>query len=201
MKSLENASSKPTDEEIKFRQKVLGQIIEEARAREDIINENFLLMKMKSNGFPDYTRMKLYTDRFAIDSQNNYIRHFLPRYSRYQEDIANRLDWMEDQCMELFESDWMVEKHLYKQTKDGEFHSVVIEDQNKKAKLDCIKTLSKVVELKQKHCEGQNIQIAAVVVGKELTNKKKLIKDQQEEIKQLKIASTRSITDESEEKK
>ena len=201
MKSLQNASSKPTDEEIQFRQKILGQIIEEARARDDIINENFLLMKMKSNGFPDYTRMKLYTDRLAIDSQNNYIRHFLPRYSAFQENINNKLDQLYDEATELARGDYIIKKTIVRETKDGTFTTEIEEVGNKKLRLESVKIRAKILEIKQKHCEGQNVQIAAVVIGKELANKKKLIKDQQEEIKQLKIACTRSITDKSEEKK
>ena len=100
---------------------VLSQIIEEAKNRKDVIDENYLLYHMNLSGIENYTRSRLYQDRLRLDSDNNYIRHFLPRYSRYQEDIANSLDEMEQQCIELFNEDWIITRHIVRQTEDGEF--------------------------------------------------------------------------------
>jgi len=200
VKSLDNTSfKKSSDEEIEYRLNVLGQIIEEAKNRGDVINENYLLYHMNLRGIANYTRSRLYQDRLTLDSDNNYIRHFLPRYSRYQEDIANSLDEMEEQCIELFNEDWIITRHIVRQTKDGEFRTVITEDHNLRAKLECIKTRVKVVELKQKHCEGQNIQISAVIIGKELQQMKAKIQKLKEENEQL--TASGAITDESEKKK
>jgi len=204
MDSLDNESSrtdftKSTYVEIEARQLALGEIIEESKNRGVQIDETYLLNEMKQKGYLTYNRGKLYQDRLAIDSDNNYIRHFLPRYSRYQEDIANSLDEMEQQCIELFNEDWIITRHIVRQTKDGEFRTIITEDHNLRAKLECIKTIVKVVELKQKHCEGQNIQISAVIIGKELQQMKAKIQKLKEENEQL--TASGAITDESEKKK
>jgi len=48
------------------------------------------------------------------------------------------------------------------------------------------------MDLKQKHCEGQNIQISAVIVQKELAMKKAQLYKQNEEIKKLTVLATKS---------
>ena len=192
MKSYDlRSSEKATPKEIEQRVKILSGVIEEARNRDQQIDTNYLLYKMRMEGYQNYTRNILYKDRLTLDSDNNYIRHFLPRYSRVQEDIFNRLNWMEDQCLELFDSDWQMEKHITRDTKDGVMKTVIIEDQSKKGKLDAIKTLTKVMELKQKHCEGQNIQISAVIVQKEIATKKVQLIKLTEENKKLTVLATK----------
>ena len=122
MKSLGNSSfKKSTDEEIKYRQSILGQIIEEAKNRGDVINENYLLYHMNLGGIENYTRSRLYQDQLTFDSENNYIRHFLPRYSRFQEDIITELDAIKDEAVELGSMDWSIKKTITRETKDGEF--------------------------------------------------------------------------------
>lgn len=175
--SLQSASSRDdysqeSQERIKFRQNILGQIIEEGKIRGDIIDENYLLFEMRDKGIQNYTRSKLYQDRLVFDSQNTYIRDFLPRYSQVQADIFFRLEQMERECIELASEPYVVEKTIFRDTKDGKFKTTITEDHTKKFKLECIKACTKVLELKQKHCEGQNIQIASVIIQKELQTKK-----------------------------
>ncbi len=193
MKSYDlRSSEKATPKEIDQRIKILSGVIEEARNRDIQIDTNYLLYKMRMEGYQNYTRNILYKDRLVLDTDNNYIRHFLPRYSRVQEDIYNRLSWMEDQCMELYDSDWRNVKTIQRQTKeDGVLNTIVTEDHTKKGKLDTLRTLNKVMELKQKHCEGQNIQISAVIVQKEIATKKVQLIKLTEENKKLTVLATK----------
>ena len=178
-------------DELETRQKMLGKIIEEAKLRKDIVNSNYLLLHMYEYGYLNYTSRMLYDDRLALDQDNNYIRHFLPRYSRFQEEIVDSVNEMEEQCIELFYKDWTISKRIVKETKDGTFTTVITEDPNNKARLECIKTRAKVVELKQKHGEGQNIQISAVIVQKEIATKKAQLIKLTEENKKLTVLATK----------
>lgn len=174
-----------TPQQIEVRVALLGEILERAKIKKQIIDENYLLLQMRLAGYQNYTRNILYKDRLELDSNNNYLRNFLPRYSKMQEDIANSLDEMENQCIDLYNQDWTIEKHIVRETKDGDMQTDIIEDNNLKAKLECIKARSKVIELKQKHGDGQNIQISAVIIQKELRNKRLEIVKLQEENKIL----------------
>ncbi len=185
------SSVKATQQEIEVRTEVLSKVIETAKNNGVQIDTNYLLYHMRMEGYQTYTRNVLYKDRLALDSDNNYIRHFLPRYSRVQEDIFNSLDEMEKQCIELYNEDWTVVKVINRETKDGPMRTVITEDQSRKGKLECIKTRNKVLELKQKHCEGQNIQISAVIVQKEIATKKAQIIKKDEEIKKLTVLATK----------
>jgi len=202
MKSSDNPSSvKAVQSEIEYRQRILGDIIEEAKIRNDSINENYLLYHMRMKGFENYTRSKLYNDRLTLDSQNNYIRHFLPRYSQYQSDINDGLDVIREEAIALSSEEVVIRKIITRETKDGTFTTEIIETGNYQFKAELLKIRLKVAELKQKHAEGQNVQIAAVVIQKELADKKAMMQKLQEENKQLTIASTKSIPDESEKNK
>jgi len=186
-----NGNPKATQEQLDHRHEILGKIIEEAKLRKDIINSNYLLLHMYEYGFKNYTARMLYDDRLALDQDNNYIRHFLPRYSRFQEEILDSVNEMEEQCIELYHEDWTISKRIVKETKDGTFTTVITEDPNNKARLECIKTRTKVVELKQKHGEGQNIQISAVIVQKEIATKKAQLIKLTEENKKLIVLATK----------
>ena len=186
-----NGNPKATKDELEQRHTILGQIIEEAKIRKDIINSNYLLLHMYERGFLNYTSRMLYDDRLALDSDNNYIRHFLPRYSRFQEEILDSVNEMEEQCIELYHEDWTISKRIVRETKDGTFTTVITEDPNNKARLECIKTRAKVVELKQKHGDGQNIQISAVIVQKEIATKKAQLIKLTEENKKLTVLATK----------
>ena len=173
MKSSDNVSFvKATDEQKEYRIQVLEQIIEEAKTRRDVINENYLLYHMRLRGIQDYNRSKLYHDRLSLDTKNNYIRNFLPRYSKYQEDINDELDAIREEAIELSREKITVSKIHTKETKDGTFTTKIVESGSPKLKAELLKIRAKVAELKQKHSEGQNINIAAVIVQKELQDKK-----------------------------
>ena len=174
--SLKNRQSSSSD--ITFRQETLKQIIEEAKIRGDIINENYLLYQMTLREFPNYSRSKLYQDRLALDTQNNYIRDFLPNYSKYQEDINSELDSIREEAIELSKIPWVIKKTTSKKLQDGTtVHSVTQETGNQKYRTELLKIRAKVAELKQKHSEGQNINISAVIVQKELLQKKHEIEE------------------------
>ncbi len=190
--------TKSTYVEIEARQLALGEIIEEAKNRKQPIDENYLLYHMRLNGY-EYTRSKLHNDRLALDSDNNYIRHFLPRYSRFQEEIIEGLNEIESQCIELGSRDWRIVKTIKKQTKDGEFYTIITEESGYRPKAEFLKIRIKIIELKMKHADGQNIQIGAVIIQKEFKQMKKKIQNLTEEKEQRKISGT--ITDESEKKK
>ena len=123
-------------EEVSKRRMFLMKVIEDAKNRGDTINENYLLYHMKMEGYIDYNRSKLYNDRLELDSQNNYIRTFLPRYSRFQEDIINELDAIKDEATVLSERDWGIKRVIQKETKDGLMRTVIVEEDNYKPKAD-----------------------------------------------------------------
>ena len=169
--SLEKVGS--LSEQIEYRQKILQSVFDEARKRGDIINENYLLYHVKLKGILNYNRSKLYQDRLTLDSKNQYIRNFLPNYSKYQEDINNELDAIRDEAIALSEEDWIIKRTITREYKS-----------------ELLKIRAKVAELKQKHSEGQNINISAVIVSRELIAKKQEIeKLKQENV--IKIVKTR----------
>ena len=186
--SLEKVGS--LSEQIEFRQKILQSVLDEARKRGDTINENYLLYHVKLKGILNYNRSKLYQDRLSLDSKNQYIRNFLPNYSKYQEDINNELDAIRDEAIALSEEDWIIKRTVTRETKDGTFETTSEESGNQKYKSELLKIRAKVAELKQKHSEGQNINISAVIVSRELIAKKQEIeKLKQENV--IKIIKTR----------
>jgi hypothetical protein len=182
MESSDNSSFvKVTNEEKEYRVEVLSQIIEEAKMRNEIINENYLLYKMHLKGIQNYNRSKLYQDRLSLDSQNNYIRNFLPRYSKYQEDINNELDKIREECIALSREEIIITKTHIRETAEGTFTTEITERGSPKLKAELLKIRAKVAELKQKHSEGQNINISAVIVQRELAEKRMQIEKLQEE--------------------
>ena len=186
--SLEKVGS--LSEQIEYRQKILQSVFDEARKRGDTINENYLLYHVKLKGILNYNRSKLYQDRLTLDSKNQYIRNFLPNYSKYQEDINNELDAIRDEAIALSEEDWIIKRTVTRKTKDGTFVTSSEETGNQKYKSELLKIRAKVAELKQKHSEGQNINISAVIVSRELIAKKEEIeKLKQENV--IKIIKTR----------
>ena len=194
MLSSNNTSSrKSTNSEIKYRQKALGDIIEDAKKRNDIINENYLLYHMQMRGIEDYTRSKLYHDKLDLDLQNNYIRHFLPRYSRYQQEINDELDKIHDDAVALGQMDFKIVKTHRKQTKNGTFVTTIEENGNWKLKTESLRIRTKVAELKMKHGEGQNIQVGAYMLQKDLQKKKDEIARLAEENHDLKITNAKSL--------
>ena len=77
---------------------------------------------MRLRGIQDYNRSKLYHDRLSIDTKNNYIRNFLPRYSKYQEDINDELDSIRGGSNRAVQSRKItITKTHTKETKDGTF--------------------------------------------------------------------------------
>ena len=188
--SLEKVGS--LSEQIEYRQKILQSVFDDARKRGDIINENYLLYHVKLKGILNYNRSKLYQDRLTLDSKNQYIRNFLPNYSKYQEDINNELDAIRDEAIALSEEDWIIKRTVTRKTKDGTFETTSEETGNQKYKSELLKIRAKVAELKQKHSEGQNINISAVIVSRELIAKKQEIeKLKQENV--IKIIKTREV--------
>lgn len=188
MKSSGNSSLESREDsqsQITYRQNVLSQIIEHAKTKNDIINENYILYKMQLAGIKNYTRNKLYKDRLSLDSQNNYIRNFLPRYSKYQEDINNELDEIREECIALSREEIIITKTHIRETADGTFTTEITERGSPKLKAELLKIRAKVAELKQKHSEGQNINISAVIVQRELAEKRMQIEKLQEEKKFL----------------
>ena len=177
--SLEKVGS--LSEQIEYRQKILQSVFDEARKRGDIINENYLLYHVKLKGILNYNRSKLYQDRLTLDSKNQYIRNFLPNYSKYQEDINNELDAIRDEAIALSEEDWIIKRTITRETKDGTFETTSEESGNQKYKSELLKIRAKVAELKQKHSEGQNINISAVIVSRELIAKKQEIEKLKQE--------------------
>jgi hypothetical protein len=190
MESLEVALNirDDTPEQIEYRRQILGEILESAAKNNDIINENYLLYKMHLHGFQNYTRNKLYHDRLTLDSQNNYIRNFLPRYSKYQEDINRELDAIREECIALSREEIIITKLVTRETKDGTFRTRITEKGSPKLKAELLKIRAKVAELKQKHSEGQNINISAVIVQRELIAKKEEIEKLRNEGKILKLS-------------
>ena len=193
MKSLKNLSLEKVgslSEQIEYRLKILQSVLDDARKRGDIINENYLLYHVKLKGILNYNRSKLYYDRLTLDSKNQYIRNFLPNYSKYQEDINNELDAIRDEAIALSEEDWIITRTVTRKTKDGTFVTSSEETGNQKYKSELLKIRAKVAELKQKHSEGQNINISAVIVSRELiANKQEIEKLKQENV--IKIIKTR----------
>ena len=189
MESSDNTSFvKATNEEKEYRMGILSQIMESAAMNKDIINENYLLYKMNLAGIQNYTRNKLYQDRLFLDSQNNYIRNFLPRYSQYQENINAELDEVREECIALSMEKWMITKTITRETKDGTFITTIEETGNQKYKLELLKIRLKVAELKQKHSEGNNINISAVIVQREMAAKKEEIEKLRNENRILKLS-------------
>jgi len=175
-----------TNAEIDYRLKVLQDIFENAKKNGDIINENYFLYKMNLAGIKNYTRTKLYSDRLTLDSQNNYIRNFLQKYSQYQEDINNELDKIRDESIELSRMKVTITKTQTRETKDGTFVTETVETGSHKLKLELLKIRAKVAEFKQKHSEGNNINISAVIVSRQMEKDRADIKKLQEENRILK---------------
>ena len=69
--------------------------------------------------------------------------------------------------------------------------TVILEETNHKPIADFMKIRAKVIELKQKHGEGQNVQISAVIVQKELAIKKATIIKLNEDNKKLTVLATK----------
>ena len=99
--SLEKVGS--LSEQIEYRQKILQSVLDEARKRGDIINENYLLYHVKLKGILNYNRSKIYQDRLSLYSKNQYIRNFIPNYSKYQENNKNEIECIKDETICLQE--------------------------------------------------------------------------------------------------
>ena len=173
MESSLIVSSRTTGDELAQRQDMLGEVIEEAKNRGDSINENYLIYKMVMRGFQTYTRKMLYTDRLALDSQSTYLKNFIPRYSEYQHGINDMLDDIEEKAKALFEEKIIITKIVKKDLADGTHETTkTVESGNYKIKAEMLKVRTKVAELKQKHAEGHNINISAVLIQQEIIDTK-----------------------------
>ncbi|MCH7559774.1 MAG: hypothetical protein IIC67_00135 [Thaumarchaeota archaeon] len=187
MKSSDNVSFvKATNEEMEYRLSILTKVLEEGKNRNDIINENYLLYHMNLKGIQNYNRSKLYHDRLTLDSQNSYITNFIPKYSKYQEDINAELDTIREETIELSRMKVTITKTQTRETKDGTFVTETVETGSHKLKLELLKIRAKVTELKQKHAEGNNINISAAIIQREMIKTKNEIKKLRDENRVLK---------------
>lgn len=183
LRSSRNASP----QQIEVRVAVLGEIIERARIKKEIIDENYLLLHMRLAGYQNYTRNILYKDKLALDADNSYLRNFLPRYSKFQEEILDEINDLQQQAVELAGRDWGIKRTIVRETKDGKFETTITEEDNYRPKVEFMKIRAKVLEIKQKHGDGNNIQISAVIIQKELKNKREEIVKLQQENKILTV--------------
>lgn len=176
MQSLRPLKKQPTDLEIEKRQSVLADVILKIQTKNNVVVWQHILKEMKRSGYPEYTRMMLYTDRTALNSKNNYIRNFLPNYSAFQEEIAINLDWVINEAKRNYNKKWTQSIQTVRETKDGKFKIQTIKTELAGPKKMFLDVVLKAVDLQQQHAGGQNVQIAAVVIQKELQDKKKIIK-------------------------
>lgn len=181
------SSRNATPQQIEVRVAVLGEIIERARIKKEIIDENYLLLHMRLAGYQNYTRNILYKDKLDLDADNSYLRNFLPRYSKFQEEILDEINDLQNQAIELAGRNWGIKRTIVRETKDGTYETTITEEDNYRPKVEFMKIRAKVLEIKQKHGDGNNIQISAVIIQKELSNKRLEIAKLQQENKILTV--------------
>ena len=157
------------------RQKVLAEIIYQFKRKNKIVTGPELVSVMRKK-YPGYNRTNLYTDRTALNAKNTYIRDFLPNYSAYQQDISELLDWIVAESQRNYFKTWVSKKTTTKETKDGEFETVTESSEVAAPKKMFLEVMLKAIDLKQKHAQGQNVLIGAVVIQRELNNQKAQIK-------------------------
>lgn len=162
--------------EIEIRQQHLSEVIQKIQGKNNIVVWQHILKEMHRSGYPGYTRMNLYTDRTALNSKNSYIRNFLPNYSAFQQEIAENLDWVINEAKRNYNKKWTQTIQTQRETKDGKFKIQTIKTELAGPKKMFLDVVLKAVDLQQQHAGGQNVQIAAVVIQKELQDKKKIIK-------------------------
>lgn len=143
----------------------------------------------------DVSISTVYKDLVAISRENTWVRDLTEStYSAYQEDIHDKLDWIENEALELYGQNWSPQKNTMKKipTASGK-DKVIIKaektDVNHKAKATFLKIILEVQDLKIKHTNGKNIDISAAILGKKFDKAKTKLRNQEETAAQTTAAA------------
>jgi hypothetical protein len=150
-------------EDTQHRRQSLAKIVMDFRRQGKQITRYGLQPELKKVGF-DVSYSTVYRDLTVLNRANTYVRDLSEsNYSAYQEDIANSLDWVEQQARAEF-----LDNKTY-------FYLGII---------------MKVQDLKIKHTNGDNINISVALLGKKLDQmKSELQKYEMNKMDVLKLAS------------
>jgi Fe2+ or Zn2+ uptake regulation protein len=172
-------------EDVTMRRLEVQKIALQLKQKGKPVNRYSVYPLLKKKGFvTSYTTV--YRDINAISRENTWVRDLAEsNYSAYQEEISNRLQWIEDQAEKQYKKKWKTAKKSIKnqKTKEGALETTEqsITTENAQPKIGFLKIIKEVQELKMKHTNGENINISAALLGKKFNKIKTQYKTDKEE--------------------
>jgi len=150
-------------EDTKHRRQSLAKIVVDFKRHGKQITRYTLQPALKKAGF-GVSYSTVYRDLTLLNRENTYVRDLAEsNYSAYQEEIANSLDWVEQQARAEFLKN---KTYLY------------------------LGIIMKVQDLKIKHTSGENINVSVALLGKKFDQiQSELQKYETSKVDVLKLAS------------
>jgi hypothetical protein len=144
------------------------------------ISRNTVFSLIRAQGF-DVEEGTVYRDIVLINRENSWVRDLVEsNYSAMQEHISEMLDFIEKEALENYSKTWTMNRTVKKigTTSKGEFESEEETTTQEMAapKAQFLMLIGKVQELRMKHTHGDNINISAALLSRELQEAKESLK-------------------------
>lgn len=156
---------------IQARRNELRKIMLEAQHTGKPRTREELLKQLAEKGF-DIDFSTLYRDKIEINRTNTFIEDIAEsEYSPMQEDIYNKLLYVEEQALQLYNKDWKISRFVKRNLPDGSItESSIVHDD--KPKLQCLGLIKDVQILKRNALKGDPVNLSFVMLSKKLSNLK-----------------------------
>ncbi|MGC1709911.1 MAG: hypothetical protein WA799_08955 [Nitrosotalea sp.] len=161
-----------TNVEINNRRDALKKILERFRREGKTINRFTVQAPLRDAGY-DVEVGTIYRDLTAVNRENTWVRDLVEsNYSEYQQQIADSLAWIEKEAQEQYAKKWTLSKTTKKENHNGTSTESVVTQELAAPKASFLGIIAKVQELKMKHTHGDNINISAALLARELQDAK-----------------------------
>jgi hypothetical protein len=177
-------------EKIQARRNELTKIMLEYQQKGKIATRDQYLEELAKSGFC-IDIATLYRDKIAINRTNTFVEEIAEsQYSAMQEDIYNKILYIEEQALLLYDKDWKVSRIVKRNLPNGSItESSIVHDD--KPKLQCLGLIKDLQTLKQNMLKGENIQLGVTLMGKKLGQVKEeleLVTKERDKLKKLNYA-------------
>lgn len=172
------AQGKGSADNVIKRRKALLAIIEDCYRQGIPVTNHVLLVKLAESGF-SISHRQLFRDRTIINLENTFLADLgESNYSAFLEDIKDKIEWIEQQAIDLFNTKWVTKKAIKRQIPDKDGDTIITEQQitenEAEPKARFLDIVGQCQKFKLDMLKGDNINIAVDLLSKKM----RLIKDE-----------------------
>lgn len=184
-------TKKSSVENIGTRRNELRKIMLEYQQKGKLATRDQYLEELAKRGFC-IDIATLYRDKIAINRTNTFVEDIAEsQYSAMQEDIYNKLLYVEEQALQLYDKDWKTSRFFKRSLPTGTItESSIVQDD--KPKIQCLGLIKDLQALKQNMLRGENIQLGVTLIGKKFDQVKEelaLVTKERDKLKRLSYAN------------